>query len=493
MIYEFIFALFTFFISIGFGIYLLVNKKKSHLFFNCSENQILINEDKQGLKLNLIIYILSLAGILTISLLALFKFIDLINFVLYLILLVFLEFISVKSIKSYYFNYFVLNENHLTCYDLSKGKVEIELTSLKKLVISKNKIGFVDDNNLTRVLIIFNAINLKMLIEKLYLNFDLEVSPKVLSYYKIQSKEEKSNNEIEVNNDEQTSETIVNKVDDKFSQEQIDNYILIGKDFRENQNKYKKKDFISLILLELVLFIVFTLVVILTNNLILIMLYGINIYLLFKKLGVIKIKYNISEINDLDLGMKYASLNPKVKGHHLNKIKQIKSSSILLIVVLVIITIFYGYNSFTSKPITYDSTNTNISGQLKEINSENGIIITLDSLEDKYDEYKFYVPNILEKYFTKDNLLLEELNQNVELKVYLNEEGKAGTIIYIKVGETEYINQNTLNLYYQDYISKQKSIFYIALASTVIVSIGLIGYTLYLKNKIKDESIDLSK
>lgn len=491
---ELIFSIALSLLCIGFGIFLLIKNNKAYSKYNLQEDEYFIRENLKNSKTEIVLYIIFTIAILLGGIFRFLSFIDFSTYVIIILISGCVLYYTANLIVYYYYIYFVVTPDTIKCYSLfSKETKEILISSIKECHIEKKLLVFSNDNKQALLACTYLSLNINCLLKTLYLDYKISVNENILKYYNIEIVPQNVENSDNQNSELNTEEIAEVKESDKYSTEQLSLFTKIGEEFRLNVSKNKKIDIFKIILMQIIVFLLVSLLIILSGNFLFIIVYALNIYLLTKSIKNYRVKYHFEGFTDLDLGLKYASLNHKVKGYHLGKMNSIKSTGRLIGIIMIIITLFYGYNLFyNSQPLNYDNS-ISISGTINEVKNEQYISITIITEAEQYSVYTFVIPNALEKYIETDMVLNSTKGENIEIKTFVSSDSKLATIIYLKINDQELINQKILDQYYYEYINGQKIIFYSIAALTVIIIGGSITSYYILKSKIKNEIYDLSK
>ena len=487
-------------INLAFLIYLLINFNKINGRRLDEENSILVTPVPQGKIAYLVMLITTNVGYIALLIYSVLSNVDVLSFVMFVILLVMINGLSINFFIKYLFEYVKLFEGKFYVKKFLKEEKVFEVSSIKKSLINQNRIYLVNEEGHTLFYLVYNYQNVDKIISHLYLDNDVEFDANLLKYYKINLKktvedsvgEENEKNEISAEEDQTNKEDQEN---DKYSPEQVEKFTEIGQTFRNNIKKNKINDIVKHIILQIIVagFIVFFSFYF--KNFLLLIILLLNVFLAYSKIKELKNKYNIEDKNYLDLGIKFAYLDKRVKGYHERKNKMLKSTFLIVGIFVVIYVVFSGYLLFTSKPIDISSSSyTLIEGKLSSATiSNNTISIKITDEENKYNDHTFQIPSALFKYYDSQELLSEEIDQTIVIKSDLTSSSKTTLALYVKIGDKEYVNQDSLTNYFNDYMKKQKNSFIVSIVVGVVVIGGSFGYYYYNKSMIKKEVIDLSK
>lgn len=500
MVFKIIICSILLVLNLASVIYFLLNLKIVNGRRIDEENSIVVTSPGTSKVLYLVMLISSNVGFILVLIFSIISKIDLLSFFMYLILLLLINGMSLNFFIKYYFDYVKLSEGKFYIKSFLKDERIVEETEVKKSSINQNKIYFGNDNNSTLFYLVYNYQNVDKIISHLYHDLDVDFNENLLNYYKIElkKKEEPSNEQsaetVSLENETPTSES--EKIEnDKYTSSQVEKYTEIGARFRENEKKNKIIDIVKHCLLQIliigfVLFFTFYF-----NNYFLLIILLVNAYLAYSKIKEMRNKYHFEGKNDFDLGLKYAYLDKRVKGYHQNKNKLMKSTLVMIGIFVGIYIIFTGYLLFTSKPIDLSSSSYSlVEGQITSISGNNkSINIKISDSENKYQEHTFQIPSALFNYYDNEAILNEEVNQNIVIKSDLTSSNSTTLALYVKIGDKEYVNQESLTSYYNDYMKKQRNSFIISLSIGLVFVGGSLGYYYYNKAMIKKEEIDLSE
>ena len=495
MIIQIIFCSIGFLLSIATILYVLINRKKTVSNIVLKEGEILIASNKKTLRFSLIINIVSNAGLLLFLILAILKKLGENSYLLYLVLLVLFVILSCKYILDCLFSFTLISED-IRVHKLFKKDANYSLDDVKSSIMTNQYIALVGENKRLILPLLYNHPMTKDVIN-FFNNKGVEFKKELLDYYKIEHKNEIKEDIVseEVSQEVENENTNVvedNQANEKYSENQIKSFTLIGKQFREEKKKNLIVDIVSAIIIQLLLLGIILAFVLITKQYLFLIALLINVYLAYKKVVNLKKKYQIDGIDDFKLGLKYAHLNNKVIGYHEIKNKSLKSTIVMAGIVLAIICGFSGMTLFTSKPISYDGMTT-IEGNIKTITIDTVVKLTITDNENKYSEYTFIVPNALNDYIDLNNLVSEEEGTSVVIKSTISKDSKDVITYYLKIDSVEYVNEQLIDAYYKDYIKSQTKSFILTCSCSLLFISGLIGYYFYNKAQIKKETIDITK
>lgn len=469
---------------IALGIYYLVKLNKTNKRITKEEDKIYLIPNEKGKAINISAIAIVFACSIALIVCSVLNVIKTNTFFLCYIVLIFVLYFGVKSFIYQNFTYYVVDNEKIEANYLFRKKEAVFFNQIAYPVFQNSSLYLLDNEKKTLMSVQFNIHGLNLAIKKMY-EHEIKFDVKVLKYFNIELNEE-DKEKIEENKEP--------------SQEEIDQnnyltetYTSIGKEFRENKNKNFKNDVIKACAYQIFLILCIILFAILLKNYIIFALLLFNVYLAYSKYKELKSKYDFKEMDDYELGKKFASLNPKVIGYHDNKIRMVKSYGIFIGVLLVIFVGFSGYNAFSKKTVNYDGLTT-ISGTITSINLDNSntLKIKINDEENKYSKYEFQLPSQLNKYINLDEILTKN-DKNAIIKVgNLDEKNLNGIYYYLEIDSKEYVNLSILDKYMVDYQNGLKRNFYISLGAVgIIIGCG-IGYFIYNKKQIKNETIDLS-
>ena len=481
---------------VGFFFY----KNKKNNMTKTNDGEILICLTSQSYRLFILIFFLSLVGFIVLLVASILKMVSLSNFVMYAVLLFILQFLSTYSLAGHHFSYLIIKDDLIEEHKVFRKVKSISFSDIDNTSVSQSLILFISKERKVISSFSFLHVNADKAVNYLY-NKGISFNKELLKYLKIEVIEKvdsnESNEKVETKVVDEKTEVVEAKKEnelDKYTKEQIEAFRIIGEDFRQNVEKYHKKEVVKFVIFQVVLAIAIVLLA-LFNGLLWLLLLLINLYLIYSKYKELKHKYDINTDSDVKLGIKKAHLNKKVIGYHQAKNRSFKSMAVMICILLVIFTGFSGFSTFSAKPLNYDNTTT-ITGNLVtcKINESNLVEITLEDVESNYKDYKFILPNALDAFVNKDDIVKEEINQEVTIKVNITDEKATTlTILYLKIGENEHVNQNTLDQYFDKYIDQQKVSFFIMCGVTLLVIGGSFGYYYFNKIQAKKETINISK
>ena len=495
MVIQIIFCSIGFLLSLITALYVLINRKKTVSKIVPIDKDILIASNKKTLKFSLLINIVSNAGLLLFLILAILKKLGENSYLLYLVLLVLFVILSCKYILDCLFSYTLISED-IKVHKLFKKDAIYSLDDVKSSIMTNQYIALVGENKRLILPLLYNHPKTKDVIN-FFNNKGVEFKKELLDYYKIEHKNEIKEDVVseEVSHEVENETTNVvedDQTNEKYSENQIQAFTLIGKQFKEEKKKNLIIDIVSAIIIQLLLLGIILAFVLITKQYLFLIALLINVYLAYKKVINLKKKYQIEGIDDFKLGLKYAHLNNRVIGYHEIKNKSVKSTTIMAGIVLTIICGFSGMTLFTSKPISYDGMTT-IEGNIKTITVDSAVKLTITDNENKYSEYTFIVPNSLNDYIDLNNLVLEEEGSSVVIKSTISKDSKDVITYYLKIDSIEYVNGQLIDAYYKDYMDSQTKSFILTCSCSLLFVGCLIGYYYYNKTQIKKETIDITK
>ncbi len=476
--------------------YYFFNNKNHKSKIQVDENDVLMYDLGTSKKIFLVVYALSNVGMITLLVLSILNKFQVFDFLMYYILLTLLLLFAIKYLLSEAFEYFVVQNDRILVKKLFRKLKVVLFDDIKQTNINQQAhVVITGHNNQIITSFSYQGHHAKEGIELMH-NNGIKFNPDLLKYLKISSVEENKpdNSEVSADTTLQNVETENNKEDEKYTPEQKEAFELIGKQFRENKNINFRNDIIKAIVIQVLVAGAIVLFTLLLGNLLLLILLLVNVYLAYSKSKELKEKYQIEGKSDFDLGLKYAYLNKNVIGYHDGKNRMLKSSSIMIIILLVFFTGFLGYSLFSLKGFTYDKT-IPVNGTLNSIDVKNQITFKIDDQEEKYKDVTFSLPNSLYSYIDTAGLENEATSQTVEIKIDQNfvEGTQSAAVYYLKIGDKEYLNLDTINKYYDNYKNRQMVSFYVSLGVTIVAIGFTVGMYYYNKSQIKTETIKITK
>ena len=452
-------------------------KSKSVKHVKINENEVILYSPTLNVKLFNIVYLVSILGLITLLVLSLLEILASLDFWMYFALLIVLGLMSIKYFSDAYYSYVKLGKSIIVHPTLFKERT-IEYHHIKKSQFQGQSICLLDGQGKNVLSFVFNTKGAKESVNLLS-GKGIKFDKNILDYYSVKEEHIENN---KVNKEDSLEVVQTNK---------IEVCEMLGKAFRDNKSKYMKQDIIIAICIQLIILAIVITLTIVNQNIIFLFLLLINVYFGYSKVKSLKKKYNFDSLTDVQIGEKYAYLNKDVIGHHANKNRVVKTPLIMISILVGMILSFYGYSILTSKPISYDSMDS-VSGNLISLKVNTQIEIKITSTNEYHEKYTFYVPNALNNYIKTDELVLEETNQEIEIKTIFNNNSYNANIYYLKIGDKVYIDENCLNSYYVDYMNSQKVTFVIVLIFGVLVIGGLSGYYIYNNTQKQKETISLS-
>ena len=497
-----------------------IRRNKSHVTIKKENNILIVSRNPQRKILLLCAYFIATVCIAIDTIVYWFRYIQEFEFFAYFFGLLLIIALSANYLLNYYFDYVVATDKKINDYSIVRKPVTVNISNVVTVKLNKSRIMLLNKEDQAVASFHIDSYNAGALIERIYKENNANVLEAILAYYHIDLNErdreahrleiekQKAKNPAskEANEAKKTEETKDSKEeketkdtakkskkknDDRYSENQIEAYTMIGKEFRDNEKKNKRNDIIKNVLFQVVLAAIVVGFILISHNYLMIILFGVNIFVALSKAKEFKIKYSFFDNSDFDLGLKFAYQCPRVKGYHKNKARSTKTSSMLLSIVAIIITAFNGYMTFTSKPLNYNDTTT-VTGELVEIKKDHFIDLTIKntSNDNQYSDYVFTIPDSFYEYIEVDALTSEEAGQQVEMKI--TSKDKHATVLYLKVGEDLYVGDDTLDKHFTKYITTQKIIFFSLVGATIAILIGSFGYQWYLESGVKKEDIDLN-
>ena len=474
----------------AFGIYCAVNRRNSVFVHRKDESRVVLGGDGKNRLVYLILTGLYHAGLIVLLVGTCLKWIEGTSVYLCWILLALIAFLSIQYLANDFFSFLEFSDADLVENKPFRKKRRIAYEAIERTSCGQDLNVVLYQGN--ALLTYFSARNEKAaeaveIMRSAGIRFDKEV----LQVLKLPSDTE----ETEAAESEGASlpeEEAKGEEKPEWTKAQIEAYTEIGKEFRENARVHRRNDIVKAVLFQLVCLGVVVLLCLLFRSYFMAVLLLVNVYLAYSKVKELRAKYDFQELSDFELGKKYAHLNPKVIGYHRMKNRAFKSTAIMVGILLAVLIGFSAYTLVRAKPLDYND-KTEIRGTLKSIVEETYVTIRIDDDENQYADCAFLVPNALNGYIQKEQMLRETIDQEVAMRVVLDDDKKNATVYYVRIGETEYVNQETLDAYYRDYLNQQWITLYVTIALEVVLIGGSVGYYLYNRAEEKKETIDLRK
>lgn len=470
----------------AFGIYFACNRKKSVFCRHIDESSVVIGGDGKNRLVYLILTGLYHLGLIVLLIGTCLKWIQGTYVYLCLILLALIAFLSIQYLAGDFFACLEFTDEGIVESKPFRKQRSISYEEIDRTSCGRDLNIVLYKNN--AAIAYFSARSEKAAdAVKKMVAFGVRFDRELLQFLNLPVDEPV----VSENGESSEAEVEVKKEDkQEFTEAQIEAYGQIGREFRENARIHRRNDIVKAVLFQIICIAVIVLLCLMFRSYFMFVLLLVNVYLAYSKVKELRAKYDFRDLNDFELGKKYAHLNPKVVGYHREKNRAFKSTAIMIGILLAALIGFSAFTLIKAEPIGYDGT-TEIQGTLKSIAEETYVTIKIDDSEARYADYSFLVPNALNGYLNKEEMLRETIDQEVSIKAILDDDKKSATVYYIKIGETEYVNLETLDAYYRAYLNQQWITLYVTIALEVVLIGGSVAYYFYNRAEEKKETIDL--